>query len=409
MFAIWNFPRRSRRSVPARFHQRLLIVAASVLCSAATGAHVMAQSRILVGSNFIWYHLGSTECATGRTEAARDPFAVVTAYTRPEGRSEVNKALTLMRQHGQAVIALGLFHEHGASGKNTILDSSGGGPSPDVAQALSALFTTIVDLDFKVLYLRFFPFGKNATPVSNDRSLSLEPDLYQENLSFIERVLQLTNGRQIEVITDLCNECSPSSPDFDNPKDRRQARLMVYVRHLWSDYVRKYGPDHTVGFSIIPDKFRVANLPAVYAPAGVRPQTLDLHFYPSNAEVDLLRCRQDPGKPGCAMMQECLRSPGSEMCRATFTGSLFDDVARQLSGLGFHMPWIVGETYYNDPKSAMYLANGINLTHQEVRYIVQWPLRRASNGAPSDCDDPRKGGGVNIGTPFNIDAYTDVH
>jgi hypothetical protein len=410
MFANGGFLSRSgHRSRPPLLCRFLGILAVSAACLAGFGVQAMAWSRTLVGSNFIWYHLNFAECAAGHPEAARDPFAAVTAYTTPDGRLEVDKALAQMRRHGQSVIALGLFHEHGGSRKNTILDSSGGAPSPDIAQALSALIDTIVGLDFQVLYLRFFPFGKNSLPISNDKSLSVEPDLYRENLSFIESVLRLTSGKKIEVITDLCNECSPSSAAFDDPKDRRQARLMVYTRRLWGDYVGRFGPDHTVGFSIIPDKFRIANLPAVYDAAGVRPRMLDIHIYPSNAELDLLQCRLDTHGSGCEATKTCPTMPASEACHPIYTGSLLDDVARQLATIGFNMPWIIGETFYDDPKSAMYLRTGINLTHHEIRFIVQWPLRRVNDDDRRDCDDPRKGGGVNVGTPFEIDAYSNIN
>jgi hypothetical protein len=373
------------------------------------GALAQAErTHILTGSNFFWYRVDPARCAAGHAAAARDPFAVISGYATPEGRVAVDKMLATMRQQGQQVIALGLFHEHGEPRNNTMLDSTGGKLTTEASLAVSALIDKIVALDFRVLYIRFFPSGKNYIPVTYDDPLSIEPDIYQENLSIIEHVLSLTAGKKIEVITDLCNECSPSSPSFDTRKDRLQARLMVYTSHLWSDYVRKHGPDHTVGFSIIPDKFRAANLPAVYSQGGVHPGMLDFHFYPSDTDVDLLRCKQDPHGSACDVTNACKTSSGSESCRSLFAGSLFDDLAHQLGTIGFNMPWIVGETFYNDRKTALYLKAGIELTHQEIKYIVQWPLRRSNGSERGACDDSRNGGGVNVEAPVDVDAYAEI-
>jgi hypothetical protein len=374
---------------------------------AAAGSQVVTP---LIGSNFIWYDLNYAECTVGHPAQARDQYAVIAGYSTNDGRLTTDSTLRLMRQNGQEIIALGLFHEHGASGK-TILNSTGGDLSPEARSNLSSLIDTIVGLHFRVLYIRFFPFGQNFIPVTAEGALSIKTEIYMENLTFIQNVLHLANSKNIEVITDLCNECSPSSLAFDNPEVRLQARLMVYTRHLWRDYVRLNGPDHTVGFSIIPDKFRIANLPEVYKLAGVRPRMLDLHFYPSDSELNLLRCHMLQTARECEFANACARSPSLESCHPLFGGSLFDTVSRQLDYIGFNTPWIIGETFYNDPPSAAYLKMGMQLTHREVRYIFQWPLQRPKTGrtAGNSCDVPGRGGGINVGAPVSADAYLNLN
>jgi hypothetical protein len=363
----------------------------------------------IIGSDLFWYQIDQDQCVAGHPAAARDRYPVIEGYGTPDGRRAVDGILASMRQHGQGAVALGLFHEHGSSQK-IALDSTGGKLSPEARSNLSSLMDTIVKLKFEVLYLRFFPFGKNFIPVSADSALSLQTDIYMENLSFIQDVLHLAQQKSIEVITDLCNECSPTSASFDDKSTRIQARLMVYTRQLWKDYVHANGPDHTVGFSIVPDKFRIQNLPKVYELGGVHPKMLDLHFYPSTTELNLLQCRAHPGDPECDAVKMCSQPGAPASCHAAVTGSLFDDAAHEMAAVGFTAPWVVGETFYNDAQTANYLKTGIALTHQDVEYIFQWPLTRPNeqDGKRDSCADTTRGGGVNVAAPTDDKFYSDI-
>jgi len=369
-----------------------------------------AQAQPLLGSNLMWYQIDQDQCLAGYPAAARDRYPVIEGFGTPDGRRAIDGILASMRQHGQQAIALGLLHEHGPSQKS-ILDSSGGKLSTEARSNLSSLIDMIVKLKFQILYLRFFPFGKNFVPVSADDALALQTDIYTENLSFIQDVLQLARRKSIEVITDLCNECSPSSASFDAKSSRIQARLMVYTRQLWKDYIHANGPNHTVGFSIIPDKFRIQNLPAVYELGGLRPEMIDLHFYPSDTEIDLLQCRAHPGGRACEAVKVCSQPSAPASCHAVYGGSLFDDVVHELAAVGFTAPWIVGETFYNDEKTAEYMKTGMALAHQEIEYIFQWPLTRSNEqgGRQRDaCADPTRGGGVNVAAPIDGKFYLDI-
>jgi hypothetical protein len=384
-------------------------VAAIIVAFGLCHVRCSASAQTLVGSNLFWYKIDQDQCVAGHPTAARDRYPVIEGYGTPDGRRTIDGILASMWQHGQRAVALGLFHEHGSSQKS-ILDSTDGKLSADAKANLSSLIDTVVKLKYQVLYLRFFPYGKNFVPVSADNTLSLQPALYTENLSFILDVLHLARQKPIEVITDLCNECSPTSASFDNKSTKIQARLMIYTRQLWKDYVHAAGAGHTVGFSIIPDKFRIQNIPKVYELGGIRPQMLDLHFYPSATELNLLQCRAHPGGSECEAVKMCSQTGAPASCHAAFAGSLFDDVVHELAAVGFNIPWVVGETFYNDAKTANYLKTGIALTHQEIKYIFQWPLIRPDeqNGQGDACADTTRGGGVNVAAPTDGKFYSDI-
>jgi hypothetical protein len=76
--------------------------------------------------------------AAGHAAEPRDREGVVSGYVTPEGRSAIDEVLATMDRSGQQIIALGLFHEHGASG-TIILDSAGGKLSEKANLGLSAL------------------------------------------------------------------------------------------------------------------------------------------------------------------------------------------------------------------------------------------------------------------------------
>jgi hypothetical protein len=148
---------------------------------------------------------------------------------------------------------------------------------------------------------------------------------------------------------DLGNEAIPT---------RTEPILLEYDRRLWMDYVRAFGTADTVGFSIITDiaQDRFAQIGAVYQ--GRLPAVFDLHIY---------------DRPVPLVM----------------------NARRRLSQLGFAgVPWIIGETFYNDRDEAQELANAILTSGQKVLFLLQWPLT-----------SQRRCKGVDVGFPERFDNY----
>ncbi|HLY46551.1 MAG TPA: hypothetical protein VKQ73_13295 [Stellaceae bacterium] len=149
---------------------------------------------------------------------------------------------------------------------------------------------------------------------------------------------------------DLFNEGIPA---------RNQPMLLLrYVQRLWADYVGAFGVADTVGFSIIPliAQDRFAQIPAVYQ--GRLPPVFDLHIY-DRPEATVLNAH------------------------------------RRLAQLGLGgVPWIIGETFYNDRDEATALASAIAATGQRVLFVMQWPLT-----------SQRRCRGIDVAFPARFDEY----
>lgn len=161
------------------------------------------------------------------------------------------------------------------------------------------------------------------------------------------RSLLIASGLRYRL--DLFNEGIPA---------RNQPMLLRYAQRLWADYAGTFGVADTVGFSIIteivPDRF--AQIPAVYQ--GRLPPVFDLHIY-DQPEAKVLNAH------------------------------------RRLAQLGLgDVPWIIGETFYNDRNEAASLASAIAATGQRVLYVLQWPLT-----------SERRCRGIDVAFPARFDEY----
>jgi hypothetical protein len=307
-----------------------------------TLAFVLLLAQVLVGqdrggSNYAWYQV-YPECKPG-------PYGVIANYHT--AKSVIDQQLRAMYANGQRRLRIPIYHGRSLGG-GTNLESKNGDLTPQCRRNLQNLLAEIRSIGFSEILVGFFPQGYNQ-PV---RWTAFQPDLYEENWSLIRNLRPLIVAAGIPYRIDLANEASP------NP---RQPVLLEYCQRLWNQYAAAYGTSDTVGFSIIPDTGRLQVLPAVYGESAFGnhgpPPVLDLHFY------------KDP------------------KARLKTAVSILHDA-------GYHQPWILGESYFNDSGEAKALRKAIHATHQNVLFLLQWPL-----ASKSACHD------VSLAPPLDFDQY----
>jgi hypothetical protein len=289
------------------------------------------------GSNYAWYKV-YPECQPG-------PYGVIANYHL--AKAVVDQQLRALYANGQRRLRIPIYHGRSLGG-GTNLESRNGKLTPQCRENLQNLLAEIRSIGFSEIIVGFFPQGYNQ-PV---RWTAFQPDLYEENWSLVRNLRPLIVAAGIPYRIDLANEASP------NP---RQPIVLEYCQRLWNQYAAAYGTTDTVGFSIIPDAGRLQVLPAIYGDSAFgnhgAPPVLDLHFY------------KDPK-------------------------ARFKTAVSILRDAGYRQPWILGESYFNDSGEAKALRKAIHATHQNVLFLLQWPL--ASGSA---CHD------VNLAPPLDFDQY----
>ena len=289
------------------------------------------------GSNYAWYRLDPN--------CVRSPYGVIPNYDT--ATPEIDQQLESMFRNGQRRLRIPIYHGRGIAG-GTNMESKGGDLTPQNRENLRRLLATIRRIGFSEIIVGFFPQGWNNPA----RWTRFEPDIYEENWQIIANLRPLIIAAQIRYHIDLANEASPGP---------RQPIVLEYCQRLWNRYAAAYGTRDTVGFSIIPGADRLQLVSAVYgnSPFGNHgpPRVLDLHFY------------KDPG-------------------------ARFLDAHKVLQAAGYHQPWILGESYYNDPSEAQALRQAILTTHQKVLFLLQWPL-----AADAACRD------VSLTPPLDFSNY----
>lgn len=289
------------------------------------------------GSNYAWYQL-DPDCQRG-------PYGIIANYR--SAKSVIDGQLRAMYHNGQRRLRIPIFHGRTLHG-GTNLESVNGDLSPEYRDNLRNLLAEIHHIGFQEIIVGFFPQGYNQ-PL---HWTTFQPDLYEENWKLIQNLRPLIAGSHIHYRIDLANETSPNA---------HQPVALKYCQRLWNQYAAAYGTRDTVGFSIVPDPGQLQLLPAVYGdtPFGNHgaPRVLDLHFY---------------------------KNPGPR----------FDTAVSILHAAGFDQPWILGESYYNDAAEAQALRDAIHSTHQNILFLLQWPI--TSNAACRNVD---------ITPPLEFDQY----
>lgn len=289
------------------------------------------------GSNYAWYRLDPN--------CVRNPYGIIPNYD--SAAPEIDRQLEAMFRNGQRRLRIPIYHGHGIAG-GTNMESKGGDLTPECRENLRRLLATIHRIGFTEIVVGFFPQGPNNPA----RWTTFQPDVYQENWRLITNLRPLIAAAHIHYYIDLWNEGSPGP---------RQPIILEYCQRLWNQYASAYGTRDTLGFSIIPGPDRLQLVSTVYgnSPFGNHgpPREMDLHFYKDAAER-------------------------------------FTAAHATLHAAGYHQPWILGESYYNDSAEAQALRQAIRATHRKVLFLLQWPL-----DADAACRD------VSLSPPVDFSNY----
>lgn len=284
------------------------------------------------GSDYGWYQLDPP--------CTREPYGVV--YNYDTATSTINSQLQQMYANGQRRLRIPVYHGRGIH-SGTIMDSTGGNLDPRFRTNLANLLAAIKAAGFLEVEVSFNPQGSNDPTKWTEFSA----DYYQENWLLIQNLRPVIAGARIPYYIDLSNEGIPGP---------EATALLRYSQQLWNDYVSSYGSRDTIGFSIIADAARVSQVSAVYEASAYgnhgSPQRFDLHIY---------------DQPSASFM------------------TAFKGLASQ--GYG-GVPWVIGETYYNDEGEAESIRQAMSSTGKAILYLMQWPLTSARSCPEVDVAPP---------------------
>jgi hypothetical protein len=291
------------------------------------------------GSNYAWYRFGP--------ECVRNPYGIIPNYD--SAAPEIDQQLEAMFRSGQRRLRIPIYHGRGIAG-GTNMESKGGDLTPQCRENLRHLLATIHRIGFAEIIVGFFPQGSNNPA----RWTTFQPDIYEENWQLIANLRPIIAAAHVPYRIDLWNEGSPGP---------RQPIVLEYCQRLWNQYAAAYGTRDTLGFSIVPGADRLQLVSTLYgdSPFGNHgpPRVLDLHFYKDAA-------------------------------------ARFASAHEILGAAGYRQPWILGESYYNDPAEAQVLRQAIRTTRQKVLFLLQWPLT-----ADAACRD------VSLAPPVDFSNYIE--
>jgi hypothetical protein len=311
-----------------------------------------ARAAVLGGSNYAWFGLDAAHYSNDPV-AAREPYAVIQNYDT--AKTQIDAQLQTMRSNGQTAISIPIFYADGLY-NNQVLNASSGDLTAHDKANLTNLIATIKQDGFKQIEYRF-DGQYSIAPASWKTWQAAE---FQRTWSLIQSLHPLFAAGGVPYLVDLQNEGTPVS------NYAPQAQLLAFDKLLWTDYTGTFGTADTVGFSTIADPARIASLGAVYG--STLPGVFDFHLY------------------GPPLSQED-------------TGALFVDTFNALHAQGLDRPWIIGETFYDDPSTAAQIAAAMATTGQQVNAIYQWPVDRQNR------TDRFGNQGVDVAPPLGFDAY----
>ena len=278
------------------------------------------------GSNLAWYDISeSLRPAPDTGRNCREPFGILANYDDRQVRKKVRSQLRAMYQEGQRRLRIPVFHMRDSSTGKTILDSRGGEIGTSDAKKLQRLLTDIRIAGFEWIEVGFFPAGANVP----FKWKQWHEDIYEENWQFIKSVRKIVIDSGLPYQLDLMNEGAPAS---------NQPMMKQYVFRLWDRYVRYYGSEDTIGFSIGAASIdRYNNMVSQMHRTGRGlPPHWSIHIYDH-----------------------------------MFQGNL-QKLDKHMDETGDNRAWDIGETYYNDARVDA-LFDAAQLT-RDVLHILQWPV-----------------------------------
>ncbi len=254
----------------------------------------------------------------------------------------VRNQLAVMYGNGQRRLALDLWFAYTMpiagyqdSGVCTHVVNSGNGVLFPQQQAnLKALLHDIDHQGFELIELRFATQG-DSDPL---QWTSWDKVRYSSNWSFISSTIDLVQNEiaslHVKVIYDLSLELGGLDAGMS----------MQYAKQLWTDYVKKYGSHNTIGFSYATAPQRFAQSISIYDQVGVRPDIYGFDVY------------------------------GDEFNTFSYLKSEMDATGETSK------PVLANEVYYNDPITYGQLLDVRSQLHLNIKFLLQWPLRRSDPG-----------------------------
>jgi hypothetical protein len=306
------------------------------------------------GSNLAWYDISeSARPAPDTGRNCREPFGILANYDEKDVRKNVRTQLRSMYQQGQRRLRIPVFHMRDSSSGKTILNSRGGSVSNSDGRKIRQLLKDIKAAGFEWIEVGFFPAGQNVP----FKWQHWQEDLFEENWQFLTSVRQLVVDSDIPYQLDLLNEGAPAI---------NQPMMKQYVFRLWDRYVRHFGRDDTIGFSIGAASIdRYTNMVAQMRKTGRGlPHHWSIHIYDHLFRGDLQK------------------------------------LDNHMHSVGDHRAWDIGETYYNDARvDAAFDAMELK---RDVLHILQWPVT-SQRGCDGHVDTV-----PTIAYPYTPDRDLDV-
>lgn len=326
------------------------------------------------GVNLGFYDLGPN--------CDREPFGVLANLHKPGVRQRVTDILVELRARGSEAIAVGIYHfrapgaadADGVWPGSAILDSTGGNLHPRMRQNLADLLADIRAAGFAQLLVRYHPQGGNDVA----QWTRYDESIFEENWNLIVNLMPIIEGSGLDYRVDLMTEGMPRAR-FVNvlgqlvffPTDPDNEPWSRYANRLWQNYVSRFDPQRSVGFSSISDpdpnrlRARLEHTSYVYRlPGGER-------VYPG------------------AFAFSIYAWPGAD------EGDLYARIVDRLRRLGLGgVPLIVAESYYNDREGMARLAAAAREQQAPPLYVLHWPVDRSNTACSSH---------VNVAFPVEID------
>ena len=307
---------------------------AAFVAALTLGLVPLAAAQVAGGASIGWFHLGPA--------CDRDPYGVIANYMSenealPRARETIDAMLRQMYDQGMRRLRIPIFFGHDIN-TGTVLSSTGGNLSAQHRRNLADLLAAIRRHGFVEIVPAFMPVGAWNDPANKDYVLTEER--YQENWQLIRNLRPLFVASGLVVRIDLGAEAIPSIRELTSQDNHRT--LLHYTRRLWLDYISAFGSADTVGFSLIgggnTSGDRLAILPSIYGANPPPVLALDIYEDMYDSFVAARRKLQAMGPPWSKL------------------------------------PWIIEETFYNDPETAVELRRAITDTKQNVLYMLQWPV-----------------------------------
>jgi hypothetical protein len=259
--------------------------------------------------------------------------------------AEVDRRLRAMRQAGQRKLGLIIWFAQLHQAQECagfLANSSGGHLPPRILANLEHLIRTAGALNFDEVQVRFAPMAHNW-PIEWQE---WEEATYAENWGLINSTIAATaRSDGPHVVYDLSAELA----GYQAPGC---SQCELYVRRLWSDYVRKYSPQDSYGFSVaMPALGRVERLLADLKQAGPLPAEVAIDTY-------------SIAHPGLMTTAEEMRSEG------------------------VHLPVLIQETLYDDAEMYQALITQARQNDLQLKAIMQWPLTAGQHRHISEPETP---------------------